>query len=422
MKRVLIITQHFYPEIGSHANRIKNLYMLLRNHNFDTSVLTTEPSYPNKNMYNNDAFWDEDSLNQNNDHIIRIGIKSRKYSKNILNRLFYYLEIAFKFILLILKDKQRYDYIFVTSPPIFTGFVGLFAKYRYKTKFILDIRDLWPESLKGVGVFDNPFILKLFGELEKILYKKSDKIVINSLGFKEYIQTKAGILDSKIIFIPNSVVKEELALIDNKINKDKKIIYAGNLGLAQDTEIIYKLVPLLAKQNIKLTILGYGVNKHKLIESIKNYQNVTIMNPVTKKQCFDIIAKHDLGLVTLKDKEVFKTVLPGKIIDYLTCGVPIVGVIDGYAKDLINNEGVGIALHDNDPEQILSHILKLLDDDFVRVEMSQKGQKLILNQFDWETNITTLIDYLNESNLLQQRKDTKDVKEGLHVRMESLHK
>jgi len=422
VKRVLIISQHFYPAIGSHANRIKHLYMLLGKNNFDVTVLTTEPSYPNKKIYQNGEFWDEESLNRGNDNIIRIGISSRKYSNHILNRLFYYLEIAFKFIFLILKDKQKYDYIFVTSPPLFTGFVGLFAKYRYKTKFILDIRDLWPESLKGVGVFDNAFVLMFFGALEKILYKKSDKIVINSMGFKEYIQMKAGIPESKILFIPNGVVKEELAPINKGKKKSRKLIYAGNLGLAQNTEIIHQLVPLLAEQNIQLTIIGYGVNRKKLVDSIKTYKNVTFIKPVTKKQCFKIIAEHDLSLVTLKDKDVFKTVLPGKIIDYMTCGVPIVGVVDGYAKDLINSEGVGIALHDSNPQQIMAQIIKLLDDNLARNKMSRKAQRLILHHFNWETNITSLIEYMNESTLPQQRKDTKDVEKSVHVRMESLHK
>jgi len=422
VKHVLIISQHFYPEIGSHANRIKHLYTLLGENDFDVTVLTTEPSYPNKKIYQNEEFWDEESLNLNNNNIIRIGISSRKYSNHILNRLFYYLEIALKFIFLILKDKQKYDYIFVTSPPIFTGFVGLFAKYRYKTKFILDIRDLWPESFKGVGVFDNAFVLKFFGALEKVLYKKSDKIVINSLGFKEYIQRKAGIKESKILFIPNGVVKEELAPINNRKKKTRKIIYAGNLGLAQNTEIMHQLVPLLAEQDIQLTIIGYGVNRKQLIDSIKSYKNVKFIKPMTKKQCFKIISEHDLGLVTLKDKEVFKTVLPGKIIDYMTCGVPIVGVVDGYAKDLINNEGVGIALQDSDPQQIMGQIIELLDDNLVRLQMSRKAQQLILHHFNWEINITSLVEYMNGSTLPQQRKDTKDVKESMHVRLESLHK
>lgn len=393
MKRVLIISQHFYPEIGSHANRIKHLYTQLKKKNFDVTIFTSEPSYPNKKIYENGDFWDEETLNNDKDNIVRIRIGTRKYSNNIMNRLFYYLEITLKFIFLILMDKKRYDYIFVTSPPIFTGFVGLIAKYRYKCKFILDIRDLWPESLKGVGVFNYPFILMIFGALEKLLYRKSDKIVINSLGFQEHIQNK-GISKSKLLFIPNGAVIEELAPIKRE-NSSKKIIYAGNLGLAQDTEFINQLVPLLNEQGIKLTIIGYGVNKKQLINSIKEYKNVTVINPMTKKQVFKIISEHDLGLVTLKDKEVFKTVLPGKIIDYLTCGVPIVGVIDGYAKEIVEKEQVGIASHTNNPQQLLSSIKKLLDDDLLRKEMSERGQNLILNNFNWETNIEKLVEYMS---------------------------
>jgi glycosyltransferase involved in cell wall biosynthesis len=394
VKRVLIISQHFYPEIGSHANRIKHLYMQLKKENFDVSVLTTEPSYPNKKIYDNGDFWDEESLNSEAENIIRIEITNRKYSNSIFNRLFYYLEIALKFLLLIAKDKKQYDYIFVTSPPIFTGFVGLFAKYRYKCKFILDIRDLWPESLKGVGVFNNSFILKFFGSLEKVLYRRSDKIVINSMGFQEYIMKKAEIPSSKILFLPNSAMKEELASLDKKESGTKKVIYAGNLGLAQDTELINKLAPLLDNLDIKLTIIGYGINKKDLINSIKKYKNVTIIKPVTRKEVFKIISEHDIGLVTLKNKEVFKTVLPGKIIDYMTCGVPIVGVIDGYAKNIVEKEGVGIASSSNDPMQIMNHIKTLLDDDVLRRQMSKRAQKVILKNFYWETNIVKLVEYM----------------------------
>lgn len=369
--------------------------MQLKQENFDVRIFTSEPSYPNKKIYENADFWDEESLNCEKDNIVRIKINNRKYSNSILNRLFYYLEVALKFLFLIVKDKQQYDYIFVTSPPIFTGFVGLFAKYRYKCNFILDIRDLWPESLKGVGVFNYPFILNFFGVLEKILYKKSDKIIINSLGFEEYIQKKANIPKSKILFIPNGAVREEIASNDKKENKIPRIIYAGNLGLAQNTELINNLVPLLENQGINLTIIGYGVNKNELFNSIKQYKNVTIIKPLTRKECFKIITEHDLGLVTLKDKEVFKTVLPGKIIDYMTCGVPIVGVIDGYAKEIVEKERVGIASNSDDPQEMVSLIKKLLDDKKLREEMSQREHKVILRDFNWEANIKKLVEYMN---------------------------
>jgi glycosyltransferase involved in cell wall biosynthesis len=394
VKTILLISQHFYPEIGSHANRIKQVYLQLKKENYNVTIFTTEPSYPNRKIYENRDFWDEDSLNDEKENIVRITISSRKYSNRMLNRLFYYLEIAFKFFLLIKKDKKQYDYIFVTSPPIFTGIVGLFAKYKYNSYFFLDIRDLWPESLKGVGVFNHPIIVSSFGAVEKLLYKKADKIIINSLGFQDYIQKKANIDKSKIVFIPNGAVKEELTSSKKAENEDKKIIYAGNLGLAQNTEFIHKLVPLLDKEGIKLTIIGYGVNRKQLFNSIKEYKNVTIIKPLTRKQCFKIISEHDLGLVTLKDKDVLKTVLPGKIIDYMTCGVPIVGVVDGYSKEMVEKEQVGIISNTSDPNQIVLQMKRLLNDDELIKEMSQREQQVILRDFIWETNIKKLVEYM----------------------------
>jgi glycosyltransferase involved in cell wall biosynthesis len=143
-----------------------------------------------------------------------------------------------------------------------------------------------------------------------------------------------------------------------------------------------------------LTIIGYGVNKKQLINSIKEYKNVTIIKPLTRKQCLKIISEQDLGLVTLKDEEVFKTVLPGKIIDYMTCCVPIVGVIDGYAKKIVEEEQVGIVSSTTEPLEILSHIKTLLNDDSLRIEMAHREKQVILKNFNWETNIKKLVDYM----------------------------
>lgn len=78
---------------------------------------------------------------------------------------------------------KKFDIVFVTSPPIFVAFVGLVAKYKYKARMLLDVRDLWPESLKGVGVFHHSLIIWLFEKIESALYRKADHIIINSEGF-----------------------------------------------------------------------------------------------------------------------------------------------------------------------------------------------------------------------------------------------
>src|SRR5690625_2820414 len=151
-KRVLIVTQNFYPVIGSAGNRMKNIYELFSEHQIETIVLTTEPAYPNKKMYGNKVFWDQPNLNESHEQIVRIPIHQRRLELQLIGQLFYYLETMIRFVIqLWLWRKQRFDYIYVSSPPIFIVFSVLIGNVFIKSKIILEIRDLWPDSLTGVN-------------------------------------------------------------------------------------------------------------------------------------------------------------------------------------------------------------------------------------------------------------------------------
>src|SRR5699024_4755658 len=102
-KKVLIMTQNFYPVIGSAGNRMKNIYQLLNENGVHTEVLTTEPAYPNKNMYKDKMFWDDEELNEEHIKITRVEIKNNRFQNHILSRLFFYLEIMYRFLIQVWK-------------------------------------------------------------------------------------------------------------------------------------------------------------------------------------------------------------------------------------------------------------------------------------------------------------------------------
>lgn len=397
-KRVLMISQNFYPEIGSAGNRMKNIYKLLRKKGYSIKLVTTEPSYPNKKTYEDSFFWDDKELNADDD-IYRVPINSRKYSRNFKNRLFYYLEMMRKMIVAILRDRQQYDVVFVTSPPIFIGLVGLIAKYKFKNKLILDIRDLWPESLKGVGVFHHPAIIFTFELLEKLLYRKADCIVVNSMGFENHVKKQIGNKPVEIVFTPNGAREYEITQ-QNHPTDSYKVVYAGNLGLAQNVPLLQELALKLAKSNIGLTIIGYGVEKksfHQFVE-LNKLTNISFLSPTTRKDCLGIIEKHDVAIVTLKSKEVFDTVLPGKIIDYMTCKIPIVASVSGYSKEIIERENVGLVTEDGTAGDFFEKIYFLLKRNDLREEMASNCEAFIRKSFMWEKNISTLINCIEKVN------------------------
>jgi glycosyltransferase involved in cell wall biosynthesis len=397
-KKVLLISQGFYPEIGSAGNRMKNIFQLLQEKGYEVNVLTTEPTYPNKSLYTDQKFWNDETLNHD-PAINRVKIKNRKYSRSIFNRLIYYLEMAFRMFLYVIKDKNRYDVIFVSSPPIFVGFVGLFAKYLYKSKLILDIRDLWPESLRGVGVLNYNFIIGFFGMLEKFLYKLSDQIIVNSMEFKEFIINKSGVSPDKIGFMPNAARLSEIPVITHAAKDGRiKVIYTGNIGLAQDVDVLKELAFSLKDENIDLSIVGYGIKKNELADFVRanNLTNVSFYSPVTRSDVFTIKLEHDIGFVSLNDKEVFDTVLPGKIVDYMTCGLPIVASVSGYAKRVIEEEKVGLVSETRNIKEIVDYILYLSRNPEVRKQMAENEGRYIMKKFLWEKNISELIERIQK--------------------------
>ena len=414
--RILIISQNFYPEIGSAGNRIKNIFQLLEQNGNHVAILTTEPSYPNKKIYSDEKFWYDESLNGST-NVNRIKINNKKYSFSILNRLLYYLEVAIKMLFFVLFDRQKYDAIFVSSPPIFIGFVGLIAKYRYHARLILDVRDLWPESLKGVGVFNYKIIINFFSLFEKVLYKKADNIIVNSLGFIDYISERANINKNSIKFMPNSARINEI-IQDNQVEEHTfKVIYTGNIGLAQDVDFLKELSVKLAKHKINLSIVGYGLKKNELTDFIKvnKLNNVTLFSPLTREDCLKLNHEHDIGLISLTNKKVFDTVLPGKLIDYMISGLPIVAAVSGYSKKMIEDNHTGFVSEMRSTDEVLEKILFLKTNKAMREKFRNNGLNLIQTDFLWEKNIHILIDILELEALNKGFKGQKIVKEKVEV-------
>ncbi|MCA1021043.1 glycosyltransferase family 4 protein [Halobacillus litoralis] len=395
-KKILLISQNFYPEIGSAGNRMKNIYIMLKKEGYEIDVLTTDPTYPNRKFYEDPSFWDDQQLNETRD-VTRVKIRNRKYSRSFMNRLLYYLEMAVKMIGIVLGRSEKYDYVYTTSPPIFVAAVGLIAKIRFKAKLILEIRDLWPDSLKGVGVFNYPFIIGLFRKIEKVLYKRADEIIVNSKGFISHIENQQPGIAKKITYIPNGARTHEVMPLSYHAD-DFRAIYAGNLGLAQDNEILLLLAEKLKSREVKLTIMGYGYHSQHLKNEIKarNLDNVSFVHPVTRAECFEIIAAHQVGIVTLMDKEVFKTVLPGKIIDYMTCGLPIIGSVDGFSKDVIEANETGFVSKTKQAGELVGYVDKLLGDPLLQKRLSRNAQQYVKRNFLWENNIHSLTDIMEK--------------------------
>ncbi|KMP19243.1 glycosyltransferase family 4 protein [Bacillus paranthracis] len=413
MKKILMVTQNFYPEIGSASNRMKNIYLELNERGYDVKILTSDPSYPNRNLYKDSSYWYDKNIEKD---IVRIHPKTRKYTRNLFRRLMLYIEVSFRLILAICKDKEKYDYIFVSTPSIFIPVAGMFAKRKMKAKLIVDVRDLWPESLIGIGFFNKNWILKFAYKLEHKIYHAADNIIINSKGFYSYISS-TGIAPNRISFMPNSLTEKELSTVPKKNTNDQlTVIYTGNIGLAQDIEKLILIAEHLKEyKNISFKIIGYGYQKRELGESIeaKQLPNIQLIDPKNREDTLAEIVNADIAYVSLVEKDVFKKVLPGKVMDYMSMRKPIVADVAGYAKEVIEEAQCGFVTEDRTAAELGAYIIKLAQDKQLRNRLGENGYQYAFRRLRWKTNIETLLKILEERDVTE---------ESVHVCMESLHK
>ena len=389
---MLMVCQNYYPEIGSAGNRMQNITHLMKQRGYEVEVITAAPSYPNFDMYQDDRFWNDRELNDQ-PFIKRLITKKRKHTSNMVSRLFLFLEQMVKGIREVRKLELKPDVVFATTPSFFMAFVGAYAKRKYRVPFILDVRDLWPESVKGVGVFKYDWVLAPAFWMEKRLYRVADEVIINSEGFRSYLRQR-GVPNEKIHYMPNSIREAERTL-ERTIPPDDRmeILYAGNMGLAQDVSLLLELAERFRDEpRIHFKLIGYGYRKEELKQTIKDrgFQNFLFLEAMPRTEAFQAIKNADVAFVSLIEQEVFDTVIPGKLIDYMAVGKPIVAAVSGHAANVIEAAEVGYVSRKRDIDEIERILRKFLDRPDLREALGANGIRYVKENLCWEENIDVL--------------------------------
>lgn len=396
--KILLITQNFYPEIGSGANRLKNLYIQLsKKHNVE--VLTTNPSYPNAKMYDEEKYWSTEQINDSKD-IMRLKMRTDKQSKSMAFRLLYYFELAYKVRVYVKKYQHLYDAVYVTTPNIFLPWAAFFQKRKKSVQRILEVRDLWPDSVRDVEKMNIDLFFPILKFMEKMLYKQSDKIVINNEGFRKYINRM--IKNKPVLFLPNAFTEKEAGF--EKAPDDFRVIYTGNIGFAQSYEKLQEMAHKLEDNKINFKIIGYGMNAHLFQSYIEynDFEYVTFEEEKTREECLIEIRNSNIQLSILKDSDVFLNVLPGKVIDGIASGVPVVTNLGGYTSELINKYHVGYAKEKATADELAEAILKIKESSELESKLKNNAKQLLKSHFLWEENIEKLESFIFDKEFKRQ--------------------
>ncbi len=402
--KILYITQYFYPEVGAPPNRaLANIrYFAKKGH--DVTVLTEMPNHPKGIIFDGYKYKLFMKEKMENFFVNRVWIFT-SIKKNFVTRILFYISFMFMGFIHTVFNWRKYDIIYVTSPPLFVGVIGLFLKKLFpKTKFIFEVRDLWPDVAIEMGELQNKRYQNLSYRMEWDLYERADKIISVTEGFKERIIAK-GINGDKI-----NVVRNGSDLEFNKINVSEQlrnkfeiennfiVVYAGILGIAQNIKTLLESGKQLSSYSVKILLVGTGPEERILKEYAKDNKicNVIFVGEIAKADVNEYLSLADCGIIPLRNIKIFESTIPSKLFDYMAASLPILLGVKGETADILKQSEAGITYEPDNSEDLAMKILWLKNNSQQLKQMSLNGRKFVEKYYNREKQAEKL-----ESELLK---------------------
>ncbi|OYD08043.1 glycosyltransferase family 4 protein [Paludifilum halophilum] len=265
--------------------------------------------------------------------------------------------------------QARPDLIFASSPHLLTPFSGWLLSRFKRCSFVLEVRDLWPDTLIKMNGLQNPIVIKLLNWMESFLYRRADKIVVLTEYQRKFITAK-GIDPRKISLIPNGIAvdswKEEAPRVQEYrrrmgIAPDQfTALYAGAHGPANALEHVVRAGAYLP-DGYALVLIGDGPEKERLkrIQEENGLDRVHLLDPVPKREIYHYIRAADCGIISLADNEIFRGARPNKLFDYMFMGRPIITTVDGEVREIVEENGVGVFSGAENPSGLAEAMMRL---------------------------------------------------------------
>ncbi len=384
-KRFLVVSDSYPPFINSASVLVEEFSMNLLRKDYDVTVLTTKLEQKNAS-----DFKDPDIENF---HVKRVKTYFQKSNIYVLRGIFS-IFASVNLIIGVLFDK-KYDYVFIYSPPLLYGFVGILLKFFKGSKIALNVQDLFPQNAIDLGILKNKYAIKFFKLVERFFYDTFDLVTFHSGGNLKQAQDSHGdkkrnkyVMHNWINF--NEEIKNNGKTSQYVIGKST-IVYAGVVGPSQIDGLISFLVSFseLDSQKFHLLIHGEGTALDRLKKKVEDLSlhNVEIKDFIPEAEYMDLLKKVDIGLVALS-KNVKTPVVPGKILGYMKNSLPVFAVanIDNDVHEIIKEAKNGVSSDHN-----ISNKLKLFSNmDFK--EMGNNGYIYAKKHYDINKIIGKFLD------------------------------
>jgi len=369
--RILIISFFYHPEPND--IKIHSLARALTERGHHVRTITTFPNYPDGEIYPGYRQKWREWQNLDGVQVLRVPLYA-DHSRSGAKRILSYVSFMLSASLIGPWLSGPADVIWVYHPPLTTAVAGWWLSLTQllrgrRTRFVLEIQDMWPETLAATGMFSNPTGLKAVGAVAKFLYGRSAALTVNSPGMHANLITK-GVPAEKIQVMPNwadesiympterDAATGQLHGLTDKFN----VIFAGNIGTVQSLHtIIDAAAHLLDQPEIQFVLIGDGVELPALKAAVaaRDLPNVRFIDRHPASAMPGFFAWADALLISLKDDPLYRITIPAKTQSYLASGRPIIAALAGDGADVIQQADAGVTCAPGDASALAKAVMSL---------------------------------------------------------------
>ncbi len=403
--RILLITQHFPPEKGA-VRRLFEFANHFKDNGHDITVLTAMPNYP--------------------DGIIPPKYKGKFYHREIVNgidirrsyvlpasnaqpkkRMVGFITFLFSSLINSFRIRQKFDLILASSPPVTSALIGYLLSRIRRNKFVLEIRDLQPQSGEQFGNLKKSFFTRAVQKVMDFLYRKANHIVCVTDGI-ENVMRELNIPQSNLTTIKSGVGNDFINSHSNGIRKkygweDKYLIlFSGTLGWVRPLETIIESARLLADdRQYHFVFIGDGQKKNSLEKMAKQYNlnNISFIGLQPLQEIPYYLKAGDVLVECLKEVPVAKVALPTKVFEYMAAGRPIAfGAPEGETSRMLSRAGGALTFSPGNPEELARIIRDLYDRKIDGITLGRKYHEYVARNHSrdkWASRYLKLLEEVN---------------------------
>jgi glycosyltransferase involved in cell wall biosynthesis len=386
----MFLTHYFPPEVNAPASRTFEHCRVWVKAGHEVTVVTCAPNHPMGRLYPGyrNRLWQEETLD--GIRVIRLWVyiaANEGFVPRILNYLSYLLAVT-----VAVPRLPAADVVVSTSPQFFCGLAGYLVSRAKRAPWVLEIRDLWPESIVAVGALQSPFVLRMLERIEAFAYARATRIVSVTRSFCTHIEAQ-GAAPEKIRVITNGVNLEVYQNprrdpgLARQLGLEGRFVaaYFGTIGLAHHLETALEAAALLEDEpEIALLIVGDGAERARLqaLARERRLTNLSILDQQPKERMPTLWGLADVSLVLLKDSPLFRTVIPSKIFEAMAMERPIVLGVDGESREIVEAAACGIPIPPEDPVALAQAIRRLASDPALTRRLGANGRRAVAAEYD----------------------------------------